>query len=508
MRERFYNVRDFGAAGDGTTLDTAAIQAALDACKDHGGRVFLPSGEYRIASVRIYSNTEVCFEPNARIIADTEEANYKAPRGKYDQHYPRDAKALIGRECNDTSNVLHALILSTKRGMTDSVLFAEGAENIRITGGEIFGNAEHFFTLGEDEDGTRFVPKLFRPQLIVLKRCRNVQISDLRLLDAPYYNIRAIECESVEFDHLTMQTNLRYINTDGINVSACKKVSISGCRFQTGDDCIAISNGEFTPLLQDCEDITVSNCIGRTKANLVRVFNGIEADLSVDAGLGTELQLATARAHAVRNVRISDCTLEEGACAINVIGVLGLIENVEFSHITANHAKTAIFMVIQKEGKIRDITIRDTTCHADGLATIQGTTKDSIRGVRLENCVFDIKPIPRVFGNGLIDPLIHYWLAASAPYNLYVRHATDVSVSGTCVRWETGGLCGIEKFASPENRPKEYEHLWREDMMPSDKFPCVDAVDVCGLRICKLEATGYQSKQAVRTRMVEDLTIE
>ncbi len=506
MEKRFYNVRDFGATGDGTTLDTAKIQAALDACKDCGGRVILPSGDYRISSVRIYSNTEVYLEPNARIIADIEEANYEALRGKYDCHYPRDAKTLIGRECNDASNALHALILSTKRGATDSIFFAEGAENIRITGGEIFGNAESFFTPGED--GKRFVPKLFRPQLIVLKKCRNVQITDLKLLDAPYFNIRAIECEAVQFDKLTIQTDLRYINTDGINVSACKEVSISNCRFQTGDDCIAISNGEFTPLLQDCEDITVSNCIGRTKANLVRVFNGIEADLSVDAGLGTELQLTTARAHAVRNIRISNCTLEEGACAINMIGVLGLIENVEFSHITARHAKTAVFMVIQKEGKIRDVTIRDTSCHADGLATIQGTTKDSISGVRIENCDFLIAPRARLFGNGLIDPLIHYWLAASAPYNLYIRHATDVSVSNTCVRWEPGGLCGIEKFASPENRPKEYEHLWREDMMPSDKFPCVDATDVCGLKLCKLDATGYQSEQTVRTRTVEDFTIE
>lgn len=505
MEKRFYNVRDFGATGDGTTLDTAKIQAALDACKDCGGTVFIPEGEYLTASLRIYSNTALKMEDGARLIADTDEAHYGLLRGKYDTEIPRDAKALIGIEDNGALGVLEQLILSTKRGRTDCIIFAEDAENISITGGEINGNAEHFFTITESG---RYKPHLFRPQMMFLKRCRGVSVQSTRLMNAAYYNIRAIECEDTRFEGLTIETSLSYINSDGINIAACKGILVSDCHIQTGDDCIAISNGEFTPLTRDCEDITISNCIGRTKANLIRVFNGIEADLAVDIGIGGEVQLAAARKHAVRNVRISDCTLEEGACAINMIGVLGLIENVEFSHITARHAKTAVFMVIQKEGKIRDVTIRDTSCHADGLATIQGTTRDSICGVQLKNCVFYIKPVPRVFGNGLIDPLIHYWLAASAPYNLYIRHATDVSVSNTCVRWEPGGLCGIEKFASPENRPKEYEHLWREDMMPSDKFPCVNATDVCGLKLCKLDATGYQSEQTVRTRTVEDLTIE
>lgn len=504
MKNYHFNVRDFGARGDGVTLDTAALQAALDACKARGGTVFIPKGEYLTASLRIYSGTTLRMEEGARLIADTCEAHYGMPRGAYDGGYARDARSLIGLE-DGSLGVLEQLILSTKRGMTDSIIFAEDAENISITGGEINGNAENFFTVTEDG---RYKPHLFRPQMIVLKRCRGIHIRDTALKSAPYYNIRAIECEDAFFERLRITTDIRYINTDGINVSACKNVRISGCRFQTGDDCIAISNGEFTPLSKDCEDVTVSNCIGRTKANLVRVFNGIEADVSVDIGLGGEKQLTAARAHAVQRVRISDCSLEEGACAINMVGVFGLIEDVEFSNITAKQAKTAIFIVTQKEGTIRGVTIRDTACHAGGLATIQGTAKESISDVRMENCIFHIKPYPRIFGNGLIDPLIHYYLSSSAPYNLYIRHATDISVLNTRVCWEAGDLSGIEKFAIPENRPKEYEHLWREDMMPSDKFPCVNAYDVDGLRICNLDASGYHQTETVRTRKVEGFTME
>ena len=500
MKNHFYNVHDFGAAGDGKALDTFALQAALDACKADGGTVLIPKGDYLTSSLRIYSNTALQLEDGAHLIADTDEAHYGLPRGAYDGDYTRDAKTLIGIE-EGALGVLEQLILSTKRGMTDCMIFAEDAENISVTGGEINGNGEHFFTAIEEG---RYKPHLFRPQMMVFKRCRGVCVRGTALTNAPYFNIRAIECENARFENLLITTDIRYINTDGINVAACKDVSIIGCRFVTGDDCIAISNGEFTPLMRDCEDVTVSNCIGRTQANLVRVFNGIEADLAVDNGMGGEPLLDVARKHAVRGVRVSDCTLEEGACAINMIGVFGKIENIEFSGITAKQAKTAIFMVIQKEGRIRNITIRDSSMHAAGLATIQGTTRDSIAGVRLKNCNFHIAPSARVFGNGLIDPLIHYWLSASAPYNLYVRHASDVSVINTSVHWDEKSLQGIERFALAENRPAEYEHLWREDMMPSDKFPCVNAYDVNGLRICKLEASGYRGAEAVHTRLVEN----
>ena len=91
MEKRFYNVRDFGATGDGTTLDTAKIQAALDACKDCGGTVFIPEGEYLTASLRIYSNTALKMEDGARLIADTDEAHYGLLRGKYDTEIPRSA---------------------------------------------------------------------------------------------------------------------------------------------------------------------------------------------------------------------------------------------------------------------------------------------------------------------------------------------------------------------------------------------------------------------------------
>jgi len=503
MRRTVFNVLTFGAAADGKTPDTAAIQAAADACRENGGGIiFIPAGEYLTSSVRLYSHTEVQMAAGARLIADPTEEHYGALRGKFDTFYPRDAKTLIGVEDNGSLNVLKQLILSTKRGSTDCIFFAEDAEDIVLSGGEIHGNALHFFDISGEGEYKKYRPHLFRPQIFVFKRCRGLTAKNMRLMQAPYFHIRTIECEAVRFEDLTLETNIQYINTDGINIAACKDVTVTGCRFQTGDDCIAISNGEFTPLTRDCENITVSGCIARTKANLVRVFNGIEADLSVDAGIGGEIQLNTARKHSVKNIRVSDCTLEQGACAINMVGVLGTIENVEFSHIRAGNTQTAVFMVIQKEGRIRGVTIRELSCEAAGAVTIQGTARDSISDVRLENCDFRIKPRPRIFGNGLIDPLIHYYLASSAPYNIFIRHASRISVLNTSVQWIESDLSSIARFALAENRPKEYEHLWREDMMPTDKFPCVDACDVDGLILSGLNASGHRCEQTVRTRDV------
>jgi polygalacturonase len=337
MERAIYNVRALGAVADGKTPDTAAIQAAADACKKSGGGIiYIPEGEYLTSSIRLYSHTELRMSSGARLIADPTEAHYERARGEYDTLYPRDARALIGIEDNGALGVLEQLILSTKRGRTDCIIFAEDAENISITGGEINGNAEHFFTITESG---RYKPHLFRPQMMFLKRCRGVSVQSTRLMNAAYYNIRAIECEQARFEGLTIETSLSYINSDGINIAACKGVTVSDCRIQTGDDCIAISNGEFTPLTRDCEDITVFSSIGRTNANFVRVFNGIEADLAVDIGIGGEAQLAAAKKHAVRNVRISNCTLEAGGCAVNMVGVFGKIEDVAFSDITQSRQK-------------------------------------------------------------------------------------------------------------------------------------------------------------------------
>ncbi len=507
MSKAIYNVMDFGARADLSVKDTAAFQAAADACRETGGILFVPRGDYLVSSIRLYSRTEVYLEEGARLFASTEEKDYCEKRGKYDTFYPRDAKTLIGRECKDAENVLHALILSTKRGATDCIFFAEDAQNISIHGGEIQGNGAAFFRITEEGGYKKFSPQLFRPQLLVFKRCKNIKIRDLALLDAPYYNIRAIECENIHFEGLRIETEIGYINTDGINISACKNASVRSCSFRTGDDCIAISNGEFTPLLQDCEGITVSSCTARTKANLVRVFNGIEADLSVDAGLGGEEQLSVARAHAVKNVRVSDCTLSEGACAINVIGVLGRIENIEFSDIRAEKTNTAIFMAIQKEGSVKGVSIRRLSCEAAGAATLHGTTRASLSDIEISDCDFHITPSPRLFGNGLIDPLIHYYVSSKAPYNIYLRHASRILIKDTAVRWGEADLRGIERFAHKENRPPEYEHLWREDMMPTDKFPCIDAYDVDGLTVCALDATGHRMDTAVRYKETENFSI-
>ena len=509
MERTIYNVKDFGAVADGKENDTAAIQAAADTCKENGGgTLYIPDGDYLTSSIRLYSHTEVRMADGARLIADPTEAHYGRARGKYDTLYPRDAKALIGEEDDGTLDVLKQLILSTKRGSTDCILFAEDAEDITLTGGEIYGNATRFFDIKGTGDLVKYTPHLFRPQLIVFRRCKDVKVTDLSLIEAPYYNIRAIACESVRFENLTVETNISYINTDGINIAACKDASVVGCRFQTGDDCIAISNGEFTPLLQDCENITVSSCVARTKANLVRVFNGIEADLSVDAGIGGEKQLSVARAHAVKNVKVSDCTLESGACAINMIGTLGRIEDVKFSNIRAVDTATAVFIVTQKDGTIRGVTIRGLSCEAAGAVTLQGATREALSDIRLIDCDFHITPKPRIFGNGLIDPLIHYWLAASAPYNLYIRHASEVLIKNVTVRWSEGTLAGIERFAKKENRIDYYEHLWREDMMPRDAFPCVQAFDVHALNVKGLNATGYNGEKAINVECSERVIIE
>ncbi len=74
-------------------------------------------------------------------------------------------------------------------------------------------------------------------------------------------------------------------------------------------------------------------------------------------------------------------------------------------------------------------------------------TRIFIHRIQLIDCDFHITPTPRLFGNGLIDPLIHYYVSSKAPYNLYLRHASRVLLKDVTVRWGEADLSGIERFA-------------------------------------------------------------
>ena len=251
------NVRDFGAVGDGTAKDTAAIQQAIDRCWVlGGGEVLFPAGNYFTGAIQMKSNVILKLDKEAIITGSPDFNDYPVTQVRWEGKWIQGRVALI---------------------------YAFGAENIGITGpGRINGN----HSLGGRPNPQN---PLRHPSLIETIGCRNIRFEDFY---ADYFLMWAIHptyCENINIKNLTIRTTGG--NGDGIDIDSCKHVKIDNCDIATGDDCIAIKSGrgmEAYKIMWTTEDVEITNC---TFADSIFACIGIGSETS----------------GGIRDVRIKNC---------------------------------------------------------------------------------------------------------------------------------------------------------------------------------------------------------
>ena len=204
-----FDVFDFGAVGDGETLDTEAVQKAIDACTDAGGGVvYFQKGFYVIGSIFLRDNVTLDLSPEAVILGSTDIADYKGEWG-----------TLIG---------------------------ASGARNIRIVGaGKIDGQGAEF-----PGDYTN------RPRLMYFRDCLNCTIDGVTLRNAASWCVHTVQCDNLRLVNLNVFNRVRQ-NNDAFDIDSCQDVFVSNCNISSGDDAIALKNTIKRP----CRNIVVSNCV-------------------------------------------------------------------------------------------------------------------------------------------------------------------------------------------------------------------------------------------------------
>lgn len=238
-----YDIRDYGATGDGVIRNTPFIQAAIDACfQDGGGTVNVPAGRYLSGSIRLRTNVSLSLDPGAILIASIDPADIQA-----DKEYV-DSK-------------------------TGYFIGAIDAENVSITGrGEIFGQGD---LLMEKDDGVSEYPLLpgeFRSQLCYFRGCHNVQLNGITLVKSSEWTVHLIGCRHVAIQSVNILNNLRGANNDGIDPDACQDVRISGCHIEGGDDAIVIKTTRSAARMYgNCEDILISGCTLVSRGSAVKI---------------------------------------------------------------------------------------------------------------------------------------------------------------------------------------------------------------------------------------------
>lgn len=385
---RSFDVTDFGAVGNGISLSTAAIQRAVDSCsRSGGGTVRLPAGVYKTGTVFLKSHVDLHLERGAVLKGSERLADY------------------------------HAYVMPEFGLNHYGMLFTDSAENVSITGpGIIDGNNHVFFEWDKaktiewggkehtrQKEGFRAVaqgigdgpvtPKDRPRQMVVFSRCKNVDVRDVQLLNAPFWTLHFADCDGVSVSGIRLFSGMLVPNADGIGITSCSNVIISGCDIRAGDDAIAITGYDhhfeipgFHGTRHVSENIIVANC------NLQSNSSGI--------------RIGFLDQNTVRNVRVNNVNITRSSRGVGIfLRDEGSLENITFSNMYIQtelhsgdwwgngepiHISAVRGNPVARLGKISHVQFSNIICKGENGILLYGSEESALEDISFDNIRFEL----------------------------------------------------------------------------------------------------------------------
>lgn len=346
------NVKLFGAAGDGIQDDTQAIQHAADQAAAADGEVYFPEGTYLTGTLFLRSGLHIRLSERAVLLGSPEIKSYSTKT-----HYNRYAGEHFLDRC---------------------LIYAEDAENIRISGGIIDGNGAAFY-----EEGN---PDTVHPMLFRFLRCKNIRMNDLNIRMPAGWSTAFLECENIRISGISIIS--RHFNGDGLDFDSCRDVRVSDCMLDTSDDSLCIQNSVAERVSQN---FVINNCIMKSRWAAVRIGLLNSGD--------------------IENVTISNCIFHDVLCSGLKIQAAegGRIHNIMISSllmknvprpvfVTSNYCRMGVLDDSPHDGErgidgvyFKNIVIEsDHTMKSDPAAgfIVLGTGKRKIKNIRFDDITY------------------------------------------------------------------------------------------------------------------------
>ncbi len=382
------DIREFGAKPDGKTLNTKAMQAAIDACsKAGGGRVVCGPGVYLTGSLMLRDNVDLHLSPGCEILGSRDISHYS----------------------EFVSQGFHHKL--APEGTAHFLIGASHAVNIAITGsGRINASGPEFFDQTELTPSGKFAKKpAKRPRLLMLHKCENVKIQDASFVDSPCWTFWLMMCRDMNIHGIRIIGDQRMINNDGIDIDACENVMISDCRIKTDDDCLvlrAIQHMYDEPAI--CQNVTITNCTLESTCQCIRVscpsdnivrdclFSNITVK-SRNNGVNFDfpnryLKKGSTITPEVSNIIFSSMVMECQGHPIRIEvedGVkLGRVAGISFANVRARGGRACVIKG-NSESIIEDITFDGVQMRISG---DQALTYAECRGLRMNDVEFSANP--------------------------------------------------------------------------------------------------------------------
>ncbi|HEV2437226.1 MAG TPA: glycoside hydrolase family 28 protein [Verrucomicrobiae bacterium] len=480
-----FNVRSFGAVGDGTNLDSPAInQAILAASAAGGGTVFVPAGTYLCGSIHLTNNIHLYLDAGAVILGAPQAMN------AYDPTEPWQGQAYQ----DGGHTYFH-----------NSLIWGENLTNISITGTGLIngGGLVRDDRLLDEMCGfsrwspahrtpvleTNYPPARLGNKAIALKLCRNVLLRDITILHGGHFAVLVTGCDNLTVDNVTMDTD-----RDGIDIDCCRNTMVSNCRINSPRDdglcpksTFALGRNIIT------ENLTIVNCqvSGFQEGTL---FDGTMKPTRGGTG---RIKFGTEANGGFRNVTIANCTFRDchGLALEEVDG--GLMENITINNITMMDVIACpIYLTTGGRNRGPDVTVPSRMRNifiSNVIATgvdprsgilITGVPGHPIEGVRLENIRLEFKGggtkaqaerVQPELGPGYPEPA---QFGALPAYGVFARHVRDLALANI-----------------------------RESFDREDLRPAIECVDVDGLEIDNFKAQLAAGVPAAKFDSVENVVI-
>jgi exo-poly-alpha-galacturonosidase len=375
MTSDIIDVRSFGARGDGTTLDTAALQRALDACaRRGGGTVHFPPGTWRSGALFIKGDHVVLeFAAGATLKGSTDVNDYPQIDTRFEGTERQYAAALLnGRDLWD--------ITLTGQGTIDG-------------SGDPWWRAYNARRRGEHPIGYELQT---RPRLICLYECRDVLVEKLTLQNPAFWNLHLVYCENVRAEGLTIRAPRGALSSDGIDVDSCRHVLIRDCNIACDDDCISVKSGRDADGLRvnrPSEYVTIRDCtLGPA---------------------GCMVSMGSETAGGIRHVLVENCVGRDARNGLRLKtapGRGGTVEDITYRNITCKDMLYCIVFNMRwgesswPGGQIppeatpvfRDITVRDVIGEGQQAGLLQGLDNSPLQDIHFENVRITAKTGMRV----------------------------------------------------------------------------------------------------------------